>query len=506
MVANYVGDASFAFTGSLAAGLAGMDLLGCNLVGFITALGGGTIRDVILGRTPIFWTTHYDEAILCMCISTGAFFGLPYLARSYGITAEGEFVFWTDTVGLAAFAVLGARIAACLPDHHVHAGACALCGLSTACFGGLVRDILCQKPPRILYAEHEMYATPALSGALVCVWLLRSGSERPLDVEGMLLGAWVVIELRVLALNHGARLPAFPSEAVKQRAESLSDLDTAQGLLPEPHAIACPRGSLDGGGRQISPESLVPDLAVTDVKTRSVAMMQNILQQQPAAQSLVVLAHPDHLRRAIRTLQTFLGSKARTFPAWAVAPAMAPYSLDWPSNRSCGSALDLYAGVSAMVHSQGSEFLTSWRARNLGYFPDGDPQIWVRNREVWVLYDHWAMAKGEGDEHIAATFRNPLDHVYSLYLECSYTSFGRDMTLETDFPRDPEENLTSGYMPALSRWLEHFISEDSEEYYNCLAADGQIDKTIAKLHKIFAGFTPKEEIFLGHVTIRRIQK
>lgn len=124
------------------------------------------------------------------------------------------------------------------------------------------------------------------------------------------------------------------------------------------------------------------------------AMMQDILQQQPAAQSLVVLAHPDHLRRAIRTLQTFLGSKARTFPAWAVAPAMAPYSLDWPSNRSCGSALDLYAGVSAMVHSQGSEFLTSWRARNLGYFPDGDPQIWVRNREVWVLYDHWAMAKG----------------------------------------------------------------------------------------------------------------
>ncbi|CAE7724302.1 unnamed protein product [Symbiodinium sp. CCMP2456] len=199
------------------------------------------------------------------------------------------------------------------------------------------------------------------------------------------------------------------------------------------------------------------------------AMMQDILQQQPAAQSLVVLAHPDHLRRAIRTLQTFLGSKARTFPAWAVVPAMAPYSLDWPSNRSCGSALDLYSGVSAMVHSQGREFLTSWWAGNLGYFPDGDPQIWVHNREVWVLYDHWAMAKGEGDEHISAIFRNPLDHVYSLYLQCRYSSFGHDMTLETDFPRDPEENLTSGYMPALSRWLEHFTSEDTEEYYNCLA-------------------------------------
>lgn len=93
----------------------------------------------------------------------------------------------------------------------------------------------------------------------------------------------------------------------------------------------------------------------------------------------------------------------------------------------------------------------------------------VNFRHVSSGFDErcYYVLRGEGDEHIAATFRNPLDHVYSLYLECSYTSFGRDMTLETDFPRDPEENLTSGYMPALSRWLEHFISEDSEEYYNC---------------------------------------
>eukprot|EP00435_Cladocopium_sp_Y103_P031111 s2510_g7.t2 len=184
-----------------------------------------------------------NKTCFCIVISTGAFFGLPYLANRFGITAEGEFVFWTDTVGLAAFAVLGARVAACLPDHHVHAGACALCGLSTACFGGLVRDILCQKPPRILYAEHEMYATPALLGALVC--------ERPLDVEGMLLGAWVVIELRVLALNHGLRLPAFPSEEFNwdgpvagSRSLEGAETDPADetalfaSLTPEPVAAA----------------------------------------------------------------------------------------------------------------------------------------------------------------------------------------------------------------------------------------------------------------------------
>lgn len=55
MYANYVGDASFALTGTVAAGVEGLDLVGCVVVGFITALGGGTFRDVMLGRTPIFW-------------------------------------------------------------------------------------------------------------------------------------------------------------------------------------------------------------------------------------------------------------------------------------------------------------------------------------------------------------------------------------------------------------------------------------------------------------------
>ena len=58
--ANYIGDASFALTGSLAAGMEGMDLLGCIIVGFITALGGGTLRELFLGKTPIFWL--HDEA------------------------------------------------------------------------------------------------------------------------------------------------------------------------------------------------------------------------------------------------------------------------------------------------------------------------------------------------------------------------------------------------------------------------------------------------------------
>ncbi|CAJ1354090.1 unnamed protein product [Effrenium voratum] len=231
-IANYVGDASFAFTGSMAAGMEQMDLFGCVFIGFVTALGGGTLRDLLLGRVPIFWATAWDEALLCVGVSTCAFFLWPLLAKRFQLTPEGELVFWTDTIGLAAFSVLGAQTAACLPNVRIHAGACAICGLSTACFGGLMRDILCQKAPRILYAWREMYATPAFLGALTCVLVTRLGTlERPLDVEGLLLGAWVTIELRVLAINRGARLPHFPKEVMVAANE---EPEFTRGLLQRP--------------------------------------------------------------------------------------------------------------------------------------------------------------------------------------------------------------------------------------------------------------------------------
>ena len=110
-------------------------------------------------------------------------------------------------------------------------------------------------------------------------------------------------------------------------------------------------------------------------------------------QDVVLLAHPDHLRRAYETIQHYWSTKPlKSMPR--VLPAMAPYGLAWPSNRSLGSEMNLYAGVTGVVHSEGRSLSSSWYARSLGYFPDGDPQLWVHSREVWILYDHWAMCKG----------------------------------------------------------------------------------------------------------------
>ena len=68
VLTNYIGDATCALTGALAAGMEGMDLLGCVIVGFVTALGGGSFRDLLLGRQPIAWLVDWDEALLCVLV------------------------------------------------------------------------------------------------------------------------------------------------------------------------------------------------------------------------------------------------------------------------------------------------------------------------------------------------------------------------------------------------------------------------------------------------------
>ena len=203
---NYIGDASFALTGALAAGLEGLDLLGCVIVGFTTALGGGTFRDLMLGRTPLFWLAAWDEALLCICVSTATFFAWPLCRRRLRLTTDDEWLFWTDTLGLGVFAANGAHTGfAHVPRIHFAAAAC--CGMFTATFGGATRDVLLRRPVRILHSHAELYAIPALLGGLATrTWL----QVAPTDVkEALLLGIWVTVEARVLALNHGLRLPTY---------------------------------------------------------------------------------------------------------------------------------------------------------------------------------------------------------------------------------------------------------------------------------------------------------
>lgn len=113
--------------------------------------------------------------------------------------------------------------------------------------------------------------------------------------------------------------------------------------------------------------------------------------QAPAR--VAVLAHPDHLLRAFWTAQTRLATWQGASASTDLVPAMAPYGLGWPRAATTGPALNLYSGVEGVVHTQGRVEKASWYGESLGFFPDGNPQKWVHEREVWLLYDVWARAK-----------------------------------------------------------------------------------------------------------------
>lgn len=151
----YVGDVVFAISGALTAGRYRMDIVGFVLIGTITGIGGGTIRDLLLGRT-VWWTQSPEELLLCVAASIFTFFCLP------GTLARKKWLNWSDALGLASFAVVGCHIAL---SRDAPFAVAVFMGTVTATGGGVIRDILTNTQPMIL--RGQLYATAALAGAFV---------------------------------------------------------------------------------------------------------------------------------------------------------------------------------------------------------------------------------------------------------------------------------------------------------------------------------------------------
>ena len=150
----YFGDVVFAVSGALTAARYRMDVLGFVLIGTITGIGGGTTRDLLLGRT-VWWTQNPSELILCVAAALATFFWI-----TTDISRRRAMV-WSDALGLAAFAVVGCHIALEFGSSFVIA---VFMGMVTATGGGVIRDVLTNTQPMILCGQ--LYATAALVGAL----------------------------------------------------------------------------------------------------------------------------------------------------------------------------------------------------------------------------------------------------------------------------------------------------------------------------------------------------
>jgi uncharacterized membrane protein YeiH len=195
---DLIGVAVFAVTGALVASRKQMDIVGFAFLGTVTGIGGGTIRDLVLGQTPVFWVKEPVSLLICVGSAVLVFF-FAHLPVS-----RLRLLVWLDALGLALFCVLGAQKAI----EHGPVVAVTM-GVITATMGGMIRDILGGESPVIL--RREVYATAAFLGALIYVFALLI-----LPSEGALLSGFVAaLALRGSALWLGWSLPTYKAREAR---------------------------------------------------------------------------------------------------------------------------------------------------------------------------------------------------------------------------------------------------------------------------------------------------
>jgi uncharacterized membrane protein YeiH len=193
---DLIGVAVFAISGALAAGRRGLDLIGVIVLGTVTAIGGGTIRDLLLDRHPIFWLA--DPAYLIVIIASALF----TVAYARWRPAPHAALLVADALGLALFSVVGAQIAegAGLP-----VVSCILLGTVTGTAGGVVRDVLTAEVPLVL-RRGNLYATAAIAGTSTYFLLQLAGVPHG---RASLAGMAVCAALRFASIWWGLKLPVF---------------------------------------------------------------------------------------------------------------------------------------------------------------------------------------------------------------------------------------------------------------------------------------------------------
>lgn len=184
-----------AMSGALAAGRRNMDLFGVSLIAFLTALGGGTVRDIMLGNFPIGWTQH--PPYIYLTISAG----LTTILLARIMHHLHRFFLLLDAMGLIAFTIIGCNVAQGL-DYSLPI--VVMSGITTGIFGGILRDVLCNRTPQVL--RHELYASVSLLVALLYLLLRDLGISENIN---MLASFVVGLSIRLAAIRWHWSLPVF---------------------------------------------------------------------------------------------------------------------------------------------------------------------------------------------------------------------------------------------------------------------------------------------------------
>jgi len=190
-----LGTAAFAVSGALAASRKNMDIFGFCVLALMPAVGGGTIRDIIIDRSPVFWIADNRYVAVAIIAALVVFF------TTYRPGSRRRILVWMDALGLALFAALGTEICLRFDTGPLVA---VMLGVTTAVTGGMIRDIICNEIPLIL--SREIYATAAFAAAVCYVLADKAGlgGQLPL-VTAVVVG----FTIRALAIVYDWSLPSF---------------------------------------------------------------------------------------------------------------------------------------------------------------------------------------------------------------------------------------------------------------------------------------------------------
>lgn len=197
-ILDLLGTIAFATSGALVAMQKKFDPFGVFIVAFVTALGGGTLRDILVGREPVGWMqeTYYVYTILITVILTIIFRKkIKYLSKS---------MFLFDTIGLGIFTIIGTQMGV---ESNFNPIISIALGTMTAAFGGVIRDILCHQVP-VIFRE-EIYATAAIIGSIT--FLVLNQFDLNININYIITTSIVII-IRLVAVKFHLSLPTFYTE------------------------------------------------------------------------------------------------------------------------------------------------------------------------------------------------------------------------------------------------------------------------------------------------------
>jgi uncharacterized membrane protein YeiH len=192
-ILDFIGTIAFAMSGALTAINKKLDPFGVFIIAFVTAVGGGTLRDVMIGRTPVSWMLDLRYVYV---IIFGFMLAIIFRKKLDRLRKS---LFLFDTIGLGVFTLIGLERGI---NFGLHPIICVALGTMTACFGGVIRDILCNQIPVIF--RREIYATICILGGIVFF----AGKEINLNQDLLyIITSSIMISARLFAIKYKWYLP-----------------------------------------------------------------------------------------------------------------------------------------------------------------------------------------------------------------------------------------------------------------------------------------------------------